>query len=215
MWRRIRNAALLVIALAAAAAAWVFFDVTRGGGREMAARPGERPPSAAPPTPQERRRAEQTAARVRKAIDPAAGAAAPLFELRMSEQEANEMLRALPEVGRELGKRGIGRPRVRFDPGLVTFSARVRLPGRFEARVGATATVSLEAGRLRVRPKAVKLGSFEAPAWLKKALGRSLASVEQRLERRFPGTIEGVELRDRLLVVRGRRAASPAGQRPP
>jgi hypothetical protein len=194
--------ALLLLA-GAALVAYVYIDAYRAGPERRpdgaAGAPAPPPPGATGP--------EQTLERLERdfrgtPIGP--GASAPnRFEVRITEQEANDLIHSLPEVRKALADFEIDDLRVYFEPGHLTATGRLPLVGGLRARLTLTGRIRAENGNLAYETVKVTAGGFPAPRQVRTELDKQLRQWIAELNRTFEGNVTEANVAEGVLVVRG------------
>jgi hypothetical protein len=207
--RRVALFAAVLAALAFLGLGFAFYNVTRP---EPPA-PSGPAPVAVEPTSQEQRAARRTLERLENRLEEAAGedgdsdpreTKPEAAEMRITEDELNQLIRGLPEVRRALRTSRISAPRVEFQPDRLTASARVPVFGEITARVSASGRLWAEKGALAYELEQVKVGDFPAPAAVRRSLDRALRDGVRQLNQQIKLEIVQVTLADGELVVQGR-----------
>jgi hypothetical protein len=126
------------------------------------------------------------------------------FGVTISEKDANDLLGSLPEVQRALEQANVSDLNIHFEPGHLVAEGRVPVVGGMKARITATGTISARDGDLVYATEDVRIGSFPAPKAVRQELDRQLGASVKRLNERFHGRIDSVQLRDQELEVRGK-----------
>lgn len=211
MWKRVGRALLVLLVLVIGVLGYAFYNITSdgphwGGGRVSAESPKMNQP---PQAPHDRQREQAPApARPREQVAGSSQESRPgdlgRFELRLTEEEANRLVADDPKVQEALRQRRVSAPRIEFEPGQVIVSGRAPLFGNFTARLRTVGTIWVENGNLRYRTEQVNVGDFPAPGPLRDELDRQLVNIIAKLNERFEGRVEEVELTSDALVVRGR-----------
>ncbi len=197
---------LVLFGVVAAAVAVLYFNITRP---EPVGTGGPAVVAEAAPTPAETRQAERTAERiVEEYRQPPADlprAEPEAFQVSITEEEANQLLRSLPEVRKSLAQSEVGSLRMEFQPERFVVRARVPLWGETQARASATLRAWAENGGIAYETESVRIGDFPAPERLRKELDTQLAAQFRLLEKRFKGHIESLEITEDNLTIRGTR----------
>ena len=197
--RRAGLGCLIVFLLIAGGAAWLFYDLQQVDPALVVA--------AAPPTPTDTQAAQNTSAQIEaqfKHPAPSTPSDPSTFEVTLTEQEANQLLRAHPEVRPQLDSKGVEGARVEFKPNLTTVTARIPL-GPIKARVSVSGSLTAEDGMLRFKTTDAKIGSLNAPDAARADLDSALSDAFEKLNRDGQARIEQVEVSQGKLVLRGHK----------
>lgn len=197
---------LVLLGVVAAGLAVLYFNITRP---EPTGTSGPAAVVEAAPTPAETRKAEETAERIvreyRQPPPDVPRSEPEAFQVSITEEEANQLLRSLPEVRKSLAQTEINSLRMEFEPERLVVRARVPLWGETQARASATLRAWAENGGIAYETEAVHIGDFPAPERLRKELDTQLAAQFRLLEKRFKGRIEKLEIGENELTVSGTR----------
>jgi hypothetical protein len=198
--RRVMGCFLVLLVLALAGGAFVWCDLTRP---ETA----RRHPSAArakASSAATKRHAQRTLKRLDHETHATPTTPGGAFELRVTEDEANELVQSLPQVRENLERQHVGIPEVRMEPDRLVLTARVPVLG-MPARVSAYGRVWAADGKLAYETTDVRIGSFPAPEIARAAVDKPMRDAMERLNAGITGHVEEVTVRDRELVVKGTR----------
>lgn len=224
MCRRIFFSCLALVILGVAGLGILFWDITRpepepaGSTGSTAPVPGERSAprggTGGAGTPAEeprarRRRAEAIAKRVADQYEGGNGRSRQSpdrrFEVRLTEEEATEMIRSLPDVRESLEREHIEAARIRFQDDRLIASARVPVYGSVQARVSLTGRVGPRDGRLDYSTESVRIGSIPAPGEVREALDKQIRAGIEKFNGDFKGRVQEVTARGGTLTVVGER----------
>ncbi len=197
--RRAGFGCLIVFLLIAGGAGWFLYDLQKPDPALTVA--------AAPPTPTETQAAEKTVTRIEtqfKKPAPATPSDPSSFEVTLTEDEANQLLRAHPDVRPELDSKGIQGLRMEFKPDLIIVTARVPV-GPVKARIQISGKLSVEEGMLRYRTTQAKIGSLKAPDAARSDLDSTLSDAFDKLNQDGKVRIEEAEVSSGKLVLRGHK----------
>jgi hypothetical protein len=182
-----------------------------------------RPPSRAPappvfhtatPSTTEREAAKEAEARVRQRVEaeaPRRRRAETPFEVEITEQELNDLIRGLPQVRQALDEARVSGLAVQFRPERVIATLNLDVTDTVRAPVTVEGTIRAENGELRYETHRVLVGSIPAPGPVRKALDAQLASAVRELNRSVRGRIQEVHVEDHRLRVRATAAPSESG----
>jgi hypothetical protein len=132
------------------------------------------------------------------------------FVVKVTEQEANELVRTKPEIRQALEQAKVSDVRLRFEPDQLVAEARVPVWGKLKARVSAAGRVWAQDGELAFETRSVRAGSIPAPNTLREELDKQIGAALTRLNREHRGRFEDVQIRDGVLEIRGTK--QPVGE---
>lgn len=205
MCRRVAVAFLILLLLFAAAVGLVFYMVARPD----ASVDTDRGVATAPPTAEEVTNAERTVERLERQIEKPKRRARKTdpnaFELRITEEELNDILRSYPEVQRRLTREKVSAPRIRMQRDRVVASARVPITAGLSSRVSIAGRLTVVDGGLAFETESVKLGALPAPPQLREELDKHLESAVNVLNKSIDGRLEEIVQREGSVTVRGTR----------
>lgn len=210
MCRRVALIFAILFLLFLGVVGYIVYDITR------APAPGASVVASGPPTPAERQTAERTVQKLKEQVE-----APPVeqprrgrrrrhdrdpqpFELRVTEEEANELIRGLPEVRQQMKANDIEGLSVQFEEDRVVLSARVPVTGGVKARVSATERISARNGEVAFETEEVRVGSFPVPDRVRAQLERAFQKAAKDLNRQIHD-VEEIRVTDGSLTVRGKR----------
>ncbi|MGV3720209.1 MAG: hypothetical protein ACO1SX_04795, partial [Actinomycetota bacterium] len=132
------------------------------------------------------------------------------FVVKVTEKEANELVRTKPEIRQALEQAKVSDLRLRFEPDQLVAEARVPVWGKLKARVSAAGRVWSEDGKLAFETRTVRAGSIPAPNAFREELDEQIGAPLTRLNREHRGRFEDVQIRDGELEIRGTK--QPVGE---
>lgn len=197
--RRAGIGCLVLFLLIAGGAGWFLYDLQKADPALLAA--------AAPPSPTDTQAAQNTASQIEtqfKKPAPSTPSDPSTFEVTLTEQEANQLLRAHPDVRPELDSKGIQGVRMEFKPDLITVSARVPV-GPVKAHLIVTGKLTADDGVLRYHTTEARAGALKAPESARADIDGALSDAFDKLNRDGQARIEQVEVSQGKLVLRGHK----------
>jgi hypothetical protein len=197
--RRAGFGCLIAFLLIAGGAGWFFYDLQKADPALVAA--------AKPPTANDTQAAQTTVTQIEKQFKnpaPSTPKDPSTFEVTLTEQEANQLLRAHPDVRPQLDSKGIEGAQLEFKADQITVTARVPL-GPVKARITISGTLTAEDGMLRYRTIDAKVGALKAPDAARADLDSTLSDAFDKLNRDGQARIEQVEVNQGKLVLRGHK----------
>ena len=198
MCRRAGLGCLIVLLLLAGGAGWLYYDLQKADPALVAA--------AAPPAATDTQAAKTTVQQIEKQFKrpaPATPSDPSTFQVTLTEQEANQLLRAHPDVRPQLDSKGIEGARLEFKPDLITVTARVPI-GPVKARISVSGKLTAEDGMLRYRTTEAKVGSLKAPNAARADVDSALSDAFEKLND-SQARIEEVEVSQGKMVLRGHK----------
>jgi hypothetical protein len=182
---------------------YLYLDLTRREPRETVL--------STPPTPAQKAAAEETVQRLERQVEapaPAAPGEPPRpkrFRLRITEEEANQLLTSYAAARKALAEAKVRAIHVRFEEGQVIVSARVPAFGNDTARVTAAGRLSAQDGKLAYELVDLRLGSVPMPEGLRKKLQEPLEKAVTDLNKKIKGRLEEIQIADGVLQLEGER----------
>ncbi len=148
-------------------------------------------PSGKPLTPKEDREgAEAVEARLRKTAE----SPKRRVHVSLTEQEANQVIRAHPRTRRELDKAEVQQLVVNLQSEEIEIAARVRGPNGAWVRVSAKGKLRTENGKLAGDLTGARLGSIPAPKPLLQQLNQRFQDALKDYNKKLRGRIESLEV---------------------
>lgn len=203
MFKRFAIGCLVILALLLGGSAWLCQDVLGPGPAPEApvhAEPDTPATTLDPPAPVQQGPPETASA------PPATATPLPTsdeFVVKVTESEANELLRTKPEIRTALEQAKVSDLRLRFEPDQLVADARVPVWGKLKARISAAGRVWAQGGNLAFEMRSVRAGSLPAPGAVRDELNEQIGAALTRLNRERQGRFDDVQIRDGVLEIRG------------